>query len=353
MTHSLALPISDASQVGEARRMAARFTSDMDLPERERGLVALIVTELGNNLAKYAVGGQLVIRALGADADAGLEILSLDSGPGFPDVARRLEDGYSSGNTPGNGLGAVQRSSGQFDVYSAPGVGTAVMSRVVPGGALRSGAMPHGTAPRLEVGAVCVPFKGEDQCGDAWAVHQDASRAVFMLVDGLGHGSIAATAATAALRVFDANHDRSAIDIVLRAHLALRSTRGAVMAVAEIDLDEGTVSYAGVGNISGCFMEDGRRKHMISVNGTVGFIAKPKDYPYTWQKNEVMALSSDGMSTRWQLERFPDLLGRHPSLIAGMLYQHYARGSAPDGVNAAQSGGRDDVSVLVARWSKS
>jgi len=335
MRHSVVMPIADSSHVGEARRITARFTADMGLPERERGLVALIVTELGNNLAKYARDGQLVIRALGAQPDGGIEILSLDTGPGFPDVDRRVADGYSSGGTPGNGLGAVRRLSRQFDVYSALGAGTAVMSRVVPAAGTARRAVE-----RLQVGAVCVPLQGQDQCGDSWVVFQDASRAILMLVDGLGHGSLAAAAADEAVRIFDANRGESAMEILARAHLALRNTRGAVMAVAETDLSDGSVSFVGVGNISACLIEDGRRRHMISVNGTVGFIAKPRAFAYTWRKNAVMVLSSDGVSTRWQLEQFPDLLGRHPSLIAGVLFQNYA-------------GHRDDASILAVRWNTS
>jgi anti-sigma regulatory factor (Ser/Thr protein kinase) len=353
MKYSLAMPVTDASHVGEARRITARFTADIGLPEPERGQAALVITELGNNLARYAQDGQLVIRALREQPNGGIEILSLDSGPGFPDVASRLADGYSSGGTPGIGLGAVRRLSQQFDVYSGPGVGTAVMSRVVPVGRRRAKAASDGaepaTAERLSFGAVCVRFPGEDQCGDAWGVYQDPTRAVFMLVDGLGHGSIAAEAADEAVRVFDADHDKPAAEILARAHLALRSTRGAVMAVAETDIDTGGVSFVGVGNISACLIDDGRPRHMVSVNGTVGFVAKPKAYAYTWQKNALMALSSDGMHARWRLERFPDLLDRHPSIIAGVLYQNYARGSAGD----AQSRERDDVTILVARWTKS
>ncbi len=333
MRQSIALPVADLSHVGEARRMTARLTEELGLPEHERGLAALVVTELGNNLAKYAKDGQLVIRALGDGPVRGIEILSLDSGPGFSDVAGRVEDGYSSGRTPGNGLGAVKRSSSYFDIYSSPGSGTAIMCRIVPAG---GAAVPAG---RVEFGVVCVPIHGEDRCGDSWGVYHDGLRAVFMLVDGLGHGVIAATAADEAVRIFEAYHDRSPADIMGYAHGALRSTRGAVMAVAETNLNDGRLSYVGVGNIAGCFIgSDDRDEHMISVNGTVGLVAKPKVYTYTWQRGALLVMHSDGLQSRWQLDRFPGLLARHPSLIAGVLYQHYTRG-------------RDDVSVLVARWS--
>lgn len=332
MRHSLAIPVTDPSQVGDARRITARFTTELGLPEHQRGLAALVVTELANNLAKYASQGQLIIRSLAEEGETGLEILSLDSGPGIADVSKCLADGYSSGGTPGNGLGAVKRQSSSFDIYSSPGAGTAILSRItVPG--------PHPVVPsELEFGAVCVPIHGEDVCGDSWGVRQHGARAVFMLVDGLGHGSIAATAADEAVAAFHRYHDQSAIDIVTYTHSALRSTRGAVMAVAEVSLTDGAVLFAGVGNIAGCLIGSGRVQHMISVNGTLGLVAKPKPFQYQWMKGATMLLTSDGLQTRWQLERFPGLLRKHPSLLAGMLYQHYNRN-------------RDDTTVIAIRWS--
>ena len=54
------------------------------------------------------------------------------------------------------------------------------------------------------------------------------------------------------------------------AHAALRSTRGAVIGIAEIDLSQKLVRYAGVGNISGAIVSDAGSRHLVSTNGTVG-----------------------------------------------------------------------------------
>ena len=307
------MPVTEASQVGDARRVLARLTADIGLPENERNKASLVITELGNNLVKYAVDGQLVIRALTDERDTGVEILSLDSGPGFADISKRIADGYSSGGTPGNGLGAVQRLSTTFDIFSAPGVGTAILSRVVQDvGAGKDRAL-------LEFGCVCVPIKGEEKCGDSWAVAQDGSKATLMLVDGLGHGLIAATAADAAVETFQTVFNESPTEIVTRTHQALRSTRGAVMAVAEARFADNVISYSGVGNVACCQVVDGDPQHMVSVNGTLGLAAKPRAFNYTWKKDAVIVFNSDGLQNRWKLERYPGLFRRHPSIIAGVL----------------------------------
>ena len=38
-------------------------------------------------------------------------------------------------------------------------------------------------------------------------------------------------------------------------------------------------------------------------------------------------MASDGLKTQWRLDRYTGLLDRHPSLIAGILYRDYSRGS--------------------------
>lgn len=328
------LPIVEASQVGDARRHAARLTLEAGLAENERAAVALIITEIGNNLVKYGKSGRLVLRILAEIDVPGFEVLSLDQGPGIPDIAKSLADGYSTGGTTGNGLGAVQRMSDLFEIYSSPQCGTAILSRVYS-------ASKRPADGNVDIGAICVPIAGEQRCGDSWGILEGDGRACLMLVDGLGHGAIAAEAADEAVRVFhDYAHSDRPAEIVSTAHTALRSTRGAVMAVADARLDDGSVTYAGVGNIAGSIAHDSGVQHMVSVNGTVGLVAKPKEFSYRWPPGGILILTSDGIQTRWQLDRFPGLLRKHPAIIAGMIYQYYARV-------------RDDATVVALRLSKS
>ena len=57
------------------------------------------------------------------------ELLAIDQGPGMRDVDACMRDGHSTAGTAGCGLGAVLRLSGTFDLFSAPGQGTVVLSR--------------------------------------------------------------------------------------------------------------------------------------------------------------------------------------------------------------------------------
>ena len=73
---------------------------------------------------------------------------------------------------------------------------------------------------------------------------------------GWGTGPPAAQAAAEAAVVFREQLAREPAEILEVDSLrALRGTRGAALAIARLDLAEGEVRYAGVGNISGVILD--------------------------------------------------------------------------------------------------
>ena len=123
------LPIREASQVADARRRAVDRAHSLSLRELPTGQLSIIVTELATNLVKFARDGVLLLDTY-EDADGeGIQVLSLDKGPGMSSVARCLEDGFSTAGSAGTGLGAVRRLANSFAIDSWPS-GTAVMARV-------------------------------------------------------------------------------------------------------------------------------------------------------------------------------------------------------------------------------
>lgn len=249
----VAMPILEASQVGEARRTVSLLAESAGLNETDQGKAAVIVAEAANNLVKHTggLGGEVVLQVHepwpGENDVLCLDILALDNGPGMMNVPACLRDGYSTAGTPGTGLGAMRRLSDTFDVFSAPGAGTALLARLGPSPAPQGG---------LALGAVCVPLTGETVCGDAWAVHDDVPFSRRILVaDGLGHGPSAAQASGEAVRVFRTANAPGAPppllpDTLRRLHDALRPTRGAAIALVDVDTEAGFVRFVGAGNIS-------------------------------------------------------------------------------------------------------
>jgi anti-sigma regulatory factor (Ser/Thr protein kinase) len=331
MRELIAIAITESSQTGEARRAALALANRLGFAETERGKVGIVVTEVANNLMQHAGGGMLLLRAIEQHSSIGIEILALDKGPGMVDVEECLQDGFSTAGTSGNGLGAIRRLSSFFEIYSIPNKGTAILTH------LWSNSTSHSPEKTLEIGVVCLPKQGEEVSGDAWASQVDRHRHLLLVADGLGHGSAAASASSAAVRAFQDHHHQSPHAIVEVAHAALRSTRGAALAIAEIDFEQQSVRFAGVGNIAARISSFTEHHNLVSYNGTVGHeVRKIQEFTYPWYPNGLLIMHSDGLGTQWRLDRYPGLSQKHPSLIAGVLYRDFNRE-------------RDDVTVLVAR----
>jgi anti-sigma regulatory factor (Ser/Thr protein kinase) len=332
MKDLVAIPVVDESQVGEARRIVAAICRLMNMTETDMSRIAIIVTELATNLVKHGSGGELAIRSIEWGVRLGVELLSLDTGPGIENIPQSMRDGYSTSASPGSGLGAVMRLSSLFDIYSQKGKGAAVMSRFWIDS--KSPAFP----PRpLSIGAVCLPKKGEVVCGDAWGAEQRGDRIVIIIADGLGHGPDAAVASREAVRLFRKHDALQPAEIVEMVHAGLKKTRGAAVAVAEIDPRQAIVRYVGIGNIAGQIVTTESARSMVSHNGTAGLEArKIQEFTYPWQDNAILIMHSDGLATKWKLEGYPNLINKHPSLIAGVLYRDFKRGT-------------DDVTVVVVK----
>jgi len=324
----VAIAVAEASQAGEARRVATRMAEGIGFDEHARGEVAIIATELASNLARHARNGRLLIQALDLSGGRTMEMLSVDAGPGMTDVQRCLQDGYSTSGTPGNGLGAVRRLSSIFDVHSTAGAGTVVLSRVRrPAGSLAS--VP---GPRYECAAISIPAPHEQVCGDSWRIAERDGDCAVLVADGLGHGPLAAEAAARAAEVFDESPFEDATALIGRAHGALSGTRGAALAVAQIGAG---VRYTGVGNISGVLAGGERSRGLASQNGTVGLqFRKLLSFDYEWPPRGLLVMHSDGISNRWHLDAYPGLAQRHPAVVAGVLWRDFGRG-------------RDDATIVV------
>ena len=325
------LPVTEISQVAEARRAATGLADQLAFDEADIGTIALIVTEAATNLAKHATGGELLLYALQSGEVGGIQVLALDKGPGIANAAQAMRDGHSTTGSPGTGLGAIERLATLFDIHSVPGAGTALLAR------LWSKPLSNPRPPLLEIGALSLPKPGEIVCGDRWSVVSFPDRALILVADGLGHGPGAAEAAMEAVQTF---HERAALTpvaIVESIHAALRSTRGAALAVTEIAPSQEAIRFAGVGNISGVVLSSGGSRQMVSHNGTAGHSARRiQEFTYPWSSDALLILYSDGLVSQLHPERYPGLLKHNPDLIAATLYRDYTRG-------------RDDVTVVVAR----
>jgi hypothetical protein len=188
---------------------------------------------------------------------------------------------------------------------------------------------PQPGQPDLEVSAICVPKPGEIACGDGWAIHESSGRTLLAVVDGLGHGPDAAIAARAALDTFAREAGRAApAEIVRQAHGALKSTRGAAVAVLQLDARARQIRIASVGNVIGAVVDGDASRRMLSQNGTVGHaLPRVTEVPYPWPPGALVAVHTDGLATRWDIGKYAGLTARDCAVVGGVLFRDHARGS--------------------------
>lgn len=323
------LHISDASLAGEARRIAVRLAEEIGMEEGDRGAVAIAVTEMATNIVKHAGTGRIVCEQLATNGTRGIRFLAMDKGPGIRNISAALEDGFSTAGTGGNGLGAVRRLSTSFDIYSVPERGTCIMADFW----LRKKASAD---KNLRLGVVSIALRGESVCGDGWLFKTNQDTDWLMVTDGLGHGVFAAEAAREAERVVSETTSNSPAAIMADVHDALKKTRGAAAAITVIDRRRGTLCFAGLGNISAVLANGEGSRGLASYNGTAGHqMSKVQEFTFPWADDSTLIMHSDGLGSRWNLNDYPGLLNKHPSLIGAVLYRDFSRE-------------RDDVTVLVA-----
>ncbi|KUL39084.1 SpoIIE family protein phosphatase [Actinoplanes awajinensis] len=320
--------VEAAGTASAVRRTAERLAADLAMPERRIAELSIVAAEAAGNLVKHAQQGVMLVRTIRTPEQAGVELIAIDSGPGMADVQHAIGDGHSTAGTLGIGLGAILRQASRWDLYSLPGKGTVLTVQVWP-----LAAPPQGWAAGLTR-----PMSGETVCGDAFASREVDGRHQLLVSDGLGHGGLAAAASHEAVRVFRQTPAGSPSAVVEALHRSIGHTRGAALAVAELDPVARVVRYAGLGNITGTvFSPDGSRRGMVSMPGIAGHQRRQiRQFDYPLPDGAIVLMHSDGVVDRWKPAEYPGLLTRSPELIAATVLRDAGTR-------------RDDAGVLVAR----
>ncbi len=323
--------ILDASQVHSTSKQVQEIARSIGFSDALCGKAAIIATEMATNLLKFAHKGEILIQTISRGDQYGIEIISIDSGPGIENVSRSFEDGYSSAGSAGTGLGAIKRLSSEMEVYSAQGEGMILVSRLFQGSVRK----PSGY---FTVASLTFPYPGEQLNGDGWSYRIIDGKSRFLLVDGLGHGLYAHEAADRAVDIFSAA-DGPLEDVLMRMHAALRSTRGAAASILEIAHESGEIRFAGVGNVSGSLLTPGTRHNLVSLPGTLGVELRKVtvfSYPSDILQNQTTyaIMVTDGIGTKWDINAYPGIFHKDPTILASLIYRDFHRKN-------------DDCSVLV------
>jgi anti-sigma regulatory factor (Ser/Thr protein kinase)/serine/threonine protein phosphatase PrpC len=298
--------------------------------------IALAANELASNLARHAQGGQLTLGPVTEGGRIGIQIESLDRGPGIPDVEQAMTDGFSTLSGLGCGLGAVNRLMDEFTISSreAAPAGTYIVCKRW----LREDTKPADPCP-LEFGGASRACPSMTMNGDAFAIKRWSTNALVAVIDGLGHGQYAHRAAQAARHYVDTHFDQ-ALDAIFRGvGRTCRGTRGVVMALAKFKFGGNGVRFcfASVGDVEARLFGGSRPEHFIVRRGILGGNAPNASVTeHRWEAGNLLVLHSDGLTRHWGLEDFPGLSREPATAIAQRLL-------------SALATKHDDATVVVVR----
>jgi anti-sigma regulatory factor (Ser/Thr protein kinase) len=334
--------VEDASAVPACRKAVQNMAERLRFPASRIGQLALAVTEAASNLQKHAEQGSLLLCVNRDGPSPGIDLVTIDAGPGVRDVSAAVRDGHSTAGTLGVGLGAIQRLADFTDLYSTPGRGTSLVARFLPGGttppdppALGGAARPP-QPPWPPWGAGLVrPITGETECGDAYGAVEAGGEVTAVLCDGLGHGPLAAAAAAEGVAAVLDDPAGEPAALLERVHRRMSGTRGGAVGIVRVGGRQ--ARFAGLGNVAASIVSGGARKNMVSIPGIAGHQGRSiRQFDYEAPPGSAVILHSDGISSRWEAAALPGIEARDPLLIAAVLL-------AQAGVH------RDDAGVLVLK----
>jgi anti-sigma regulatory factor (Ser/Thr protein kinase) len=309
-------PTQNESTLVVLRSKLFAIAKRMNIPDLRREDILLVAAELATNNIKHA-GGRGMIQVW--QQPGVLDVVSLDYGPGIADITQAEQDGFSTANTFGKGLGAIRRLSDETYFYSQPKgsgqvikwSGTVCLARYHLGSS-KGGTLGDG------IGLFSRSLSDTRYNGDRIYLQKEGGRLRWLHLDGLGHGE-EAQSATSNLASHVAQHEdiETVLDAVDR---QLVTTRGAVAAVCDIDMECRDLQMLGVGDMHARICEQDEMQHIVFAPGILGREHRATaPFRLKLGQRSVVVTASDGIRRNWDVGNFVGLFKQHPQLIAYTL----------------------------------
>jgi len=196
------------------------------------------------------------------------------------------------------------------------------------------------TVALVDCGVAAQALPGQKESGDRHAIVQFDEGALVAVIDGLGHGVEAATAARLAAEVLEQNPQESVITLMRLCHKKLKPTRGVVMSLASFSANDATVTWLGVGNVEGVLLHRDAygtvTQEVLPLRGGVVGDQLPSLVAsiVPVSRGDTLIFATDGVRLGFADELKPDSAQATAQTILG----RFARGT-------------DDALVLVARYT--
>jgi serine/threonine-protein kinase RsbT len=123
------VPINSDQDIVAARQKGRTLALALGFSSGDATLIATVISELARNIVTYARFGTVELTVIHNSGKPGIQVVAQDKGPGIPDVAQALRDGFSTSGSLGLGLPGVRRLVDEFEIASQVKLGTTVTAR--------------------------------------------------------------------------------------------------------------------------------------------------------------------------------------------------------------------------------
>ncbi len=133
---NVVIAVKVSNDIVTARQAGRELAAKLGFTLTDITMISTAISEVARNITSYAGTGEIRITVEDREGRRALVVQAQDQGPGIQDIARALEDGYSTGRGLGLGLPGARRLMDRLVIESSPGQGTLVeMWKWVPIGA--------------------------------------------------------------------------------------------------------------------------------------------------------------------------------------------------------------------------
>ncbi len=332
-----------------ARAFASDIAGRLGFSPGKKADIVLSVSEMAQNHIKHkTVSGRLRFFGQRLLDRSVMSISSLDMGPGITNIKKALEDGISSSNGLGTGLGCIRRiadrfaiCSGKLGVFPCPDLLSFELESVTLVTAefffpsVRNREFP------LDFSYLIRPVDGEKYCGDFFFFCCEKEKQAMVVMDALGHGKEAAEAVSAAmdfLRAVPASAEP--LEMLMEAGRGLAHSRGVSAQAVRVDTSKCVVDTAAVGNVNQYLYVDGRPVKVSGHPGILGPVISKSSISTERFENftSVMGIiHTDGLGSVPQVK-----FGQTERSMSALLWTHYLFSCCNQGMVSG-----DDATLVV------
>jgi negative regulator of sigma-B (phosphoserine phosphatase) len=177
----------------------------------------------------------------------------------------------------------------------------------------------------MNIGTATHSFFNDPHCGDQCRWWENEDSITLCMVDGLGHGIEAETAAKAAIDCISRNLCEPLHHIFEKCDREIKHTRGTAMSIVIVDKNNSTLTHGGIGNIN--VVIRGRKKMNLSSDWGIvgGGYRKLNTNTVDLADGDLVLMWTDGISERLDISGYDEFLCRDVQKLANQILRDHAK----------------------------